>query len=66
MCIGGRIRCCDDIKKSNPIIIPLVGASATAKIVDYTAEVTIKQRYENQMKGPIEAMYILKEIRFEI
>ena len=37
--------------------MPLLGANATVKVVDYTAEVTIKQRYENQEQDPIEAVY---------
>ena len=39
------------------VIVPLTGANASVRVIDYTAEVTIKQRYENQEKDPIEAVY---------
>ncbi len=38
------------------IIVPLTGAAASVKIIDFIAEVTIKQRYENKEKTPIEAV----------
>ncbi len=49
--MGGLVRCC-----SEHLIVPLIGALSAVKIIDYTAEVSIKQRYENQSKNPIEAM----------
>ena len=39
------------------MIVPLIGASASVKVIDYTAEVTLQQRYENQEQDPIEAVY---------
>ncbi|KAJ5073666.1 von willebrand factor a domain-containing protein 5a [Anaeramoeba ignava] len=44
-------------KKTNDLV-PLKGISITANIVDFTAEVTINQRYENQEKQPIEAIFV--------
>lgn len=51
MCMGGRLRsnCCS-------VIVPLCGALSDVKIVDFSAEVTLKQRFENQEKDPIEAV----------
>ena len=36
-------------------VVPLCGVVCDIKIVDFIAEVTIEQRYENQEKHPIEA-----------
>eukprot|EP01112_Ceratiomyxa_fruticulosa_P009185 TRINITY_DN2395_c0_g1_i2.p1 TRINITY_DN2395_c0_g1~~TRINITY_DN2395_c0_g1_i2.p1 ORF type:complete len:918 (+),score=260.17 TRINITY_DN2395_c0_g1_i2:845-3598(+) len=61
MCIGGYITgiCCDpsDPKKKTSVTVPLVGVETRVLLVDYTAEVTIKQRYENVESNPIEAVY---------
>ena len=38
-------------------VVPLIGASAEVKVIDYCAEVEIKQRYENREESPVEAVY---------
>ncbi len=66
MCLGGRIhgRCCQQPLQPLPqpveereVVVPLTGARGYVKIVDFIAEVTIKQRFENQEQVPIEAVY---------
>ena len=37
--------------------IPLIGALFDVRIVDFCAEVTLKQRFENREDVPIEAIY---------
>jgi hypothetical protein len=37
--------------------IPLIGVQFLIHLIDFCAEVTIKQRFENQEKDPIEAVY---------
>ena len=37
--------------------IPLIGALFEVRIVDFCAEVTLKQRFENREESPIEAIY---------
>ena len=37
--------------------MPLTGVKTEIKIVDFTAEVTIRQRFENIESDPIEAVY---------
>jgi hypothetical protein len=53
MCLGGllRGRCCDEkrIVVKEDVIVPLTGASAVVTIVDFVAQVVIKQRYENKV-----------------
>lgn len=51
MCLGGRIRgrCCEGNAKGTSVIVPLIGASSSVKILDFTAQVELKQRYENQV-----------------
>eukprot|EP01116_Phalansterium_solitarium_P016045 TRINITY_DN3631_c0_g1_i2.p1 TRINITY_DN3631_c0_g1~~TRINITY_DN3631_c0_g1_i2.p1 ORF type:complete len:453 (+),score=131.21 TRINITY_DN3631_c0_g1_i2:115-1359(+) len=39
------------------VVVPLTGAAASVRIVDFLAEVTIKQRYQNTEQVPIEAVY---------
>lgn len=39
--------------------MPLTGVQTEVKIVDFTAEVTIHQRFENQENDPIEAVYVI-------
>ncbi len=59
MCLGGRIHgrvCCKKQQQEPEVIVPLTGARGSVKIVDFIAEVTIKQRFENQEKDPIEAV----------
>jgi uncharacterized protein YegL len=61
MCLGGKLHghCCNkkgDIIKAD-VIVPLTGATATVTIVDFVAQVVIKQRYENKEEDPIEAVY---------
>jgi hypothetical protein len=53
MCLGGKLHghCCNkkaDIIKAD-VIVPLTGATATVTIVDFVAQVVIKQRYENKV-----------------
>jgi hypothetical protein len=50
MCLGGLLhgRCCDEVVKED-VIVPLIGASAVVTIVDFVAQVVIKQRYENKV-----------------
>jgi hypothetical protein len=65
-------RCCPTISRPNllsatvllrSLRVHIKGCStvnccnATVKIVDCTTEVTIKQRYENQEKDPIEGIH---------
>eukprot|EP01119_Soliformovum_irregulare_P016300 TRINITY_DN4699_c0_g1_i2.p1 TRINITY_DN4699_c0_g1~~TRINITY_DN4699_c0_g1_i2.p1 ORF type:complete len:850 (+),score=284.73 TRINITY_DN4699_c0_g1_i2:75-2624(+) len=60
MCMGGRLsgRCCSpSLVYSEPMIVPLTGATSNVKIMDYCAEVEIRQRYENKEKDPIEAVF---------
>eukprot|EP01113_Clastostelium_recurvatum_P026749 TRINITY_DN3212_c0_g1_i3.p1 TRINITY_DN3212_c0_g1~~TRINITY_DN3212_c0_g1_i3.p1 ORF type:complete len:918 (-),score=245.79 TRINITY_DN3212_c0_g1_i3:11-2764(-) len=67
MCLGGYLLgrpCCPPpvgihihpakVKKAP---VPLVGVRTTVQIIDFTAEVTLKQRYENIEKDPVEAIY---------
>lgn len=51
MCLGGRIsgRCCEGSAKGSKVVVPLIGASSSVKILDFTAQVELKQRYENQV-----------------
>ncbi|KAJ5080717.1 von willebrand factor a domain-containing protein [Anaeramoeba ignava] len=46
------------INKKTEESVPLRGVSVTANIVDFTAEVTINQRYENREKQPIETIFV--------
>ena len=39
------------------MIVPLTGVKTEIKIVDFTPEVTIRQRFENIESDPIEAVY---------
>jgi hypothetical protein len=59
MCLGGRIsgRCCEGSAKGSKVVVPLIGASSSVKILDFTAQVELKQRYENQNDFPLEAVY---------
>jgi Vault protein inter-alpha-trypsin domain len=52
MCLGGYLWCCNANNKA----IPLTGVVVRAKIVDFCAEVTLEQRYENVEDFPIEAL----------
>lgn len=38
-------------------MVPLTGVRTDITIVDFTASVTIRQRFENVEKDPIEAVY---------
>ena len=52
MCLGGRIhgRCCDGPKVIKPnVTVPLIGASSKVTVMDFVAQVELKQRYENQV-----------------
>ena len=40
-----------------PTPVPLTGVSVKANVIDLVAEVTIEQRYVNNEKQPIEAVY---------
>eukprot|EP01113_Clastostelium_recurvatum_P011179 TRINITY_DN1563_c2_g1_i5.p1 TRINITY_DN1563_c2_g1~~TRINITY_DN1563_c2_g1_i5.p1 ORF type:complete len:1057 (+),score=336.60 TRINITY_DN1563_c2_g1_i5:93-3173(+) len=64
MCLGGYIMgrpCCPPDQPIRPtqkeVPVPLVGVLTTVNIIDFTAEVTLKQRYENVENDPIEAVY---------
>ncbi len=54
-------RCCDQSHKQKfeEVMVPLTGAAAFVKIEDFVAEVTIKQRYENKEKNPVEAVVFI-------
>lgn len=39
--------------------MPLTGVSVNAKVIDFCAEVTVHQRYENVESNPIEATYLV-------
>jgi hypothetical protein len=40
-----------------PKAVPLAGVIVSAKLIDFVAEVTIHQRFENVEDVPIEAIY---------
>jgi len=65
MCLGGRLYCPNcpphqyfiNPKKAETYPLPLVAASGDVKVTDLVAEVTIRQRYENREKTPLEVIY---------
>eukprot|EP01118_Nematostelium_gracile_P006839 TRINITY_DN2208_c0_g1_i1.p1 TRINITY_DN2208_c0_g1~~TRINITY_DN2208_c0_g1_i1.p1 ORF type:complete len:913 (-),score=285.21 TRINITY_DN2208_c0_g1_i1:11-2749(-) len=63
MCMGGRLHGCWNCPIGVPVPVdppgpvPLTGAAAEVTIIDFTAQVVIKQRYENREKNPIEGVY---------
>lgn len=64
MCLGGRIhgRCCDGLKVIKPnVTVPLIGASSKVTVVDFVAQVELKQRYENQVSIVVLEVPLLSE-----
>lgn len=63
MCLGGRIhgRCCDGPKVIKPnVTVPLIGASSKVTVIDFVAQVELKQRYENQVSTMTRAQSLSK------